>query len=98
MNAGVGGGVAAFFGLDDADVVAEGGFELGIGLLAQLITVTEEECRFGQFAQPAPARQSRLVAMMVLPEPVASVNSTRAGSLSWQQRIIFSKAARMAAS
>lgn len=48
MDTGVGGGIAAFFGLDDADVVAEGGLELGIGLLAQLVAVAEEERRFGQ--------------------------------------------------
>ena len=39
------GGIATLFGLDDADIIAECGFELGIGLLAQFIAVKEEQVR-----------------------------------------------------
>ena len=48
VDAGVAGGVAAVLGFDDAGIVAEGGFELGVGLLAQFIAVAEKQRGFGQ--------------------------------------------------
>ena len=44
------GSVAAFFSSDDACVVAKSRFEFGVGLLAQLVAVAEEQGRLGQLS------------------------------------------------
>jgi hypothetical protein len=48
MNSSVLGCVATFFCVHDTSVVAEGGFEPVIGLLAELIAVTKEQSGLGQ--------------------------------------------------
>ena len=48
VDARVGGGILAMFGLDDAGVAAERSLELGVGLFAQLVTVAQKQRGLGQ--------------------------------------------------
>ena len=98
VDAGIRGGVAAFLGSDDAGVVAESSLELGVRLFAQFVSVAQEQGGLGKLPRLAESRHKRLVAMMVLPAPVASESSTRGGMPAWRSIRIFSNAARMAAS
>ena len=48
MDAGISGGIFAFFGFDDAGIVAKDRFEFVVGLFAQFVAVTQKQGGFGQ--------------------------------------------------
>ena len=46
VNASIGSSVASLLGLHNTNIIAEGRFELGVGLLAQFVAITQEQGRF----------------------------------------------------